>query len=307
MSRTRRLFLPGSGFHITGRTQDGASFFPPAIRLELAQEIRDSVPSFGHTLLSFAVMPNHFHIVLKQGLPPLGWLMQRVMQRAVKLVRRSRGGRGHVFGEPYWSGTCASAAYLRRAIVYNHMNPTKAGISSHPGADEWTSHNDFMRAPDVNTTDVYPAAGLMLFAHRSNAIGDVKTSYIRFVEMAMHRHRNGLKGDWLLPNGPRRVALPEADLGDHHWSSTYAAFTEAKSHTSVNIDVTSTARGLLGKIDSTLSLDDVRLAGRITRLSSIRNQLIAGLVQADCRTAAIARCLRVSQSHVSDVRRRMRG
>src|SRR5687768_11846369 len=132
MPRKRRIHLPHAGFHITARTQDGAKHFVPDMRSDIVQDIEEATSSFGHTLLAQVVMPNHFHIVLRQGETPIGWLMQRIMQRTVMRVRRQHGGEGHVFGRPYWLCVCASAAYLRRAIVYTHMNPCKAGFCEHP-------------------------------------------------------------------------------------------------------------------------------------------------------------------------------
>jgi REP element-mobilizing transposase RayT len=307
MPRTRRLHLPGAGFHITARTQERAEWFVPKVREEIVADILDDVPSFGHTLLGYAVMPNHIHIVLKQGDAPLGWVMQRILQRIVKKVRRSRGGSGHVFGEPYWSGTCASSAYLRRAIIYTHVNPTRAGISKHPAHDEWTSHNMFMRACSVEQTDTFPAAGMMLFANQNLDVESMKANYSRYIERAVERIRKGIPGDWLLPNAPSFALLPQTDLGDAHFVSSYSAYTKAASHTQLNIDVTAMAKILLPRISPDLTLDDLRRAGRVKELCKKRVELIAALIQAGCRTAAIARCLRVSQSLVSNIRSQMRG
>ena len=307
MPRKRRIHLPDAGFHITARTQNGAKHFVPEMRADIANDIEEAAASFGHTLLAHVVMPNHLHIILKQGESPLGWVMQRIMQRTVMSVRRWHGGEGHVFGRPYWACVCPNAAYLRRAIVYTHMNPCKAGLCNHPGDYPWSTHNKFVNAArEGKTSESGVPEGVMLFADDSVQLKDVIRNYIRFVDYCIVRRATGIPGDWLLPEGPQRAMLPSAAHGDSHWAATYSMFVEAQSFSRVNIDVTLHATSLLNRIAPDLHLDDVRSAGRSRIMGRIRRQLIEGLSVSGCRGTAIARALRVSPSLVSQVVSAMR-
>lgn len=306
MPRARRLHLPRAGFHITARTQDGKKLFTPEMRDDIVVDIEQALASFGHQLLAHVVMPNHVHIVLKQGDTPLGWAMQRIMQKAVNRVRRTAGGEGHVFGRPYWSSVCGSAAYLRRAIVYAHLNPCAAGLCANAKEYPWSTHNRFLRENPHTAPDRSALHGLMLFAHNSMNIRDVVARYEEFVNYCVDRRRCGIPGDWLLPEGPNRFLLPCAAHGDSHWAGTYSTFNENTAYTRVNVDVTAHATLLLKRIDPELNLDWLRANNRSRTMSKIRRQLIAGLVSAGCRSTAIARCLRVSASLVSTVASQMR-
>ena len=301
MPRTKRLFLPRAGFHITARTQGGAKWFTEEIRAAIANDIDEAVPAFGHELLAYVVMPNHFHIVLKQGTTPLAWVMQRIMQRAVNHVRRRFEGEGHVFGRPYWSSVCSSPGYLRRAIVYAHLNPCAANICCEPEEYSCSTHSRYL-SPQGEAH----LAGLMLFAHNSTKVEDVIRSYREFVEFTVQRRKTGTLGDWLLPTGPDSHLLPYAAHGDSHWASTYSTFSEPTSFTCTNVDVAHHAVQLLRRIDAQLSIDIVRHGGNSRPLMNVKYQLIAGLLSAGCRTTAIARCLQVSPSLVSQIRTRMR-
>jgi REP element-mobilizing transposase RayT len=306
MPRKRRLHLPDAGFHITARTQNGAQHFTPEMRGDIADDIKQAAHSFGHTLLAYVVMPNHFHIVLKQGEAPLAWVMQRIMQRTVMRVRRAHGGEGHVFGRPYWAGTCTNPGYLRRAIVYTHLNPCKAGLCASADDYAWSSHSSYLRLGRGGTGPTSMLEGLTLFADRSLSRADVLASYQRFIDYCVMQRATSIPGDWLLPIGPNRHLLPSAAHGDSHWAANYSTFAEHTSFTRINIDVAHYATSLLERIDPDLDLDTIRLTGRSRTLGAVRRQLIEGLIVHGCRNNAISRCLRVSPSLVSQVATHMR-
>ena len=307
MPRKRRLHLPGAGFHITARTQNGAKHFVPEMRFAIADDIEQAMLSFGHILLAHVVMPNHFHIVAKQGEGPLAHVMQRIMQRTVARVRRAHGGEGHVFGRPYWACVCANPAYLRRAIVYTHMNPCKAELCETVDEYPWSSHHKYVRAAtETIARQSSPLEGLMLFGDRTQLVADAIHNYNRFIAFCVAQRANRGPGDWLLPEGPQRELIPSAVLGDMHWSSHYSTFAEAEAFTRMNVDVSRPAETLLHRIDPILKLDDVRMAGRSRALGKVRRRLIEGLVIHGCRTSAISRFLRVSPSLVSQVATQMR-
>lgn len=146
----------------------------------------------------------------------------------------------------------------------------------------------------------------MLFANNSTSLEDVVRCYREFVAFTVERRKTGIPGDWLLPTGPHSHLLPYAAHGDSHWASTYSTFTEPTSFTCANVDVAHHAVQLLRRIDAQLSIDMVRHGGNSRPLMNVKYQLIAGLVSAGCRTTAIARCLLVSPSLVSQIRTRMR-
>jgi REP element-mobilizing transposase RayT len=306
MPRKRRLHLPRAGFHITARTQDGAQHFSPEMRSAIADDIEQAMRSFGHTLLAYVVMPNHFHIVIRQGDAPLAWVMQRIMQRTVARVRRAHGGEGHVFGRPYWAGCCHDPGYLRRAIVYTHMNPRKALLCEAVEEYPWSSHQ-FYRAHGTATTNVPPLLeGIMLFADTTLQRADAVCNYQRFIHNCEARRATQVPGDWLLPDGPERHLIPSTAQGDTYWQANYSTFNESRSFTRMNVDVSHAATSLLSRIDPTLGLDDVRMAGRSRTLGHVRRKLIEALLIHGCRSISISRCLRVSPSLVSTVSTQMR-
>jgi len=306
MPRKHRLHAPACGSHLTGRLQFGHRWFADESRDEFTAIICEAASTFRHTLLAFALMPNHFHIVVQQGDTPLGWMMQRIMQRMAARLHKRYNISGHVFGQRYSSSLCATPMYLRRAIVYTHLNPCKAEICADPSTFRWSSHAAYLRenapwADHIDTTN-----GLALFAGESQNVVDMRANYAWFVNYTMERRRTGIPGDWLLPQGRHRLFIPPARMGDEYWATKYSAGPPPTSQPSHQLPIYDAAVAMLHRIDPNCSLDDVRNGGRSRSITALRRRVIEGLSALGYRTGAIARCMRVTQSMVSHVKSDMR-
>src|SRR5688572_33203958 len=108
MPRTTRIHAPGCIVHITARTQGHRPWFTETIRERVAREIIDAARVAGMRLLAFAVMPNHFHIIVRQGPALLSYMMHRVMHRSALMLKQTHRLQGHVFERRYRSGVCAT-------------------------------------------------------------------------------------------------------------------------------------------------------------------------------------------------------
>src|SRR5687767_3318846 len=97
MSRATRQYINGGVFHITARTQGKRPWFTQRLRGVVVEIIVKGVALSDAKLLAYAVMPNHFHMVVVQGGMTLGTVMQPIMRRIALLIQRSRKCSGHVF------------------------------------------------------------------------------------------------------------------------------------------------------------------------------------------------------------------
>lgn len=307
MPRALRPYAPRGAFHITARTQGGERWFTPDIRSRIYRDIEEAAASFGHRLLAQVVMPNHFHIVLRQGSTPLGWMMQRVMQRAAHFIQKDGANEGHIFGRRYWSSLCANPGYVRRAIVYAHLNPCASELCEKPHQYPWSSHRAYLR--NAETAELQHQGyldGRMLFARHSSSATAIKDAYLETVMYVVERRRSGIKGDWLLPNGPYRQFIPIAPAGDAHWAQNYASFNVAEPRHKPEVDIVNAVKELLKRMDPNIDIEMLRQAGRLKALAPLRRNIIAALLSGGHRPSAIARCLRVSPALVSRVAAAMR-
>ncbi len=77
---------------------------------------------------AWALIPNHFHLLLRMGQTPLSKVMRRLMTGyAVSFNRRYKRS-GHLFQNRYKSVICEEDPYLLELIRYIHLNPLRAGV-----------------------------------------------------------------------------------------------------------------------------------------------------------------------------------
>jgi REP element-mobilizing transposase RayT len=74
---------------------------------------------------AWALIPNHFHLLLKTGLTPIATIMRRLLTgHAVYFNRRHRRW-GHLFHNRYKSILCQEDNYLLELVRYIHLNPLR--------------------------------------------------------------------------------------------------------------------------------------------------------------------------------------
>ena len=77
---------------------------------------------------AWALIPNHFHILLRIGTTPLSTVMRRLMTGyAVTFNIRHRRS-GHLFQNRYKSVVCQEDTYLLELTRYIHLNPLRARL-----------------------------------------------------------------------------------------------------------------------------------------------------------------------------------
>ena len=77
---------------------------------------------------AWALIPNHFHLLLRIGQTPLSTVMRRLMTGyAVTFNIRHRRS-GHLFQNRYKSVVCEEDPYLLELIRYIHLNPLRAKL-----------------------------------------------------------------------------------------------------------------------------------------------------------------------------------
>lgn len=88
----------------------------------------------GTPCYTFALMDNHFHILVKTGNVPVSKVMRRLLTGYAVSFNRRHKRSGHLFQNRYKSILCQEEAYLLELVRYIHLNPLRAGILSDMGA-----------------------------------------------------------------------------------------------------------------------------------------------------------------------------
>jgi REP element-mobilizing transposase RayT len=110
---------------------------------------------FEATIYAYCLMPNHVHILIQAGPPPLAKLMQAVQQSYTQYFNRAYASVGHLFQGRYKAFVCHRDSHLVTLVRYIHLNPVRAGLVS--GAEEYpySSHVAYLRG--MTTPAVNPA------------------------------------------------------------------------------------------------------------------------------------------------------
>lgn len=169
MPRSPRVFVEGGIYHVYNKVTRGERVFADDARahrlVELMREIkrRDEF-----VVLAWCVMPNHYHLAVRCTSVPL-WRSVASFQAR---VTREYNAHHRVHG-PFWQGRYKAKlveepSYLRRLLLYIHLNPVSAGIVERPEDFEWSGHREVIRR--VRTPFADPDQLLLVFGEtRRNA------------------------------------------------------------------------------------------------------------------------------------------
>lgn len=299
MSRSFRPHMPGLAFHITARTQGEEPWFVERLRGTIDRYIVEGVTSSDSMLLARTVMPNHFHIVVRQGTRSLGWVMQPIMRRVALLIQRAYEKKGHVFERRFRAVACENADHLRRAIVYTHINPLRAHLCADLTEYAWCSHDRYVLDGNGCVVGIEIVHALKLFGDvPTRSIAELSEAYLRYVSWRREKDRHEEL------DIPFAIPEPLFAAGDTHFSECFSAL--ALLSRSPQKDLRDKAIELLERIDRNMPIDGLRRRDVPRPVTAIRNQLIAALLQAGYRGKQIADFLRLSDSTVSAVASAMR-
>lgn len=309
MPRAPRSHLPGAVFHLTARTQGREPWFTEGLRPRIAETIAWSLGVSDALLLAWAIMPNHLHLVVRQGGWSLGRVMHPVLHRAAILVRRVHGVEGHVFERRFRDRACLDPDYVRNAIVYAHLNPVRAGLVRSPIDYAWTSHTMYVGAagePSCMNGVLSVESGLPLFGARPGlAPGELRQAYQRFVDWRIQQDRRS-KGE---DSGEELLTLPNAPIvrdGNRCWSRTFAPLfrphrMSGEEGVRRRHDLGKIAVDALAELAPGVPLERVRSSCKERAVVGARRGLVRRMSDAGHSGVAIARYLRVTPQCVSNI------
>lgn len=109
--------------------------------IRLFLDVLGEIPTrFGVVILAYAVMPNHFHLILESSEGQLSEAMRYLGAEYTQRLNRIQAWDGPVFRGRFRNRVIEQEAYLAYLFAYIHLNPVRAGIAVSAGACTWTSH-----------------------------------------------------------------------------------------------------------------------------------------------------------------------
>ena len=129
MPRKSRIDAPGALHHIIVRGIERRLIFrDDDDRNQFLERLGKLLKETHTPCLAWALIPNHFHLLLKTGQVPIATLMRRLLTWYAVYFNHRHRRHGHLFQNRYKSILCEEEAYLLELVRYIHLNPLRAGI-----------------------------------------------------------------------------------------------------------------------------------------------------------------------------------
>jgi len=128
-----------------GRGIDGIKVFGNSKdRKDFLERLRDLCSADALSVYAWALMSNHFHLLVRTGNQPLCNSMRKLLTGYVVNYNRRQRRYGHLFQNRYKSIICEDDPYLLELTRYIHLNPLRAGIIKNLGelkGYKWCGHS----------------------------------------------------------------------------------------------------------------------------------------------------------------------
>ena len=129
MPRKSRIDAAGALHHIIARGIDrGKIFQDPTDKRNFIERLGEILKNTETRCFAWALIPNHFHLMLKTGKVPVATVMRRLLTgHVLRYNRRHRRSR-HLFQNRYKSILCQEDTYFLGLVRYIHLNPLRAKL-----------------------------------------------------------------------------------------------------------------------------------------------------------------------------------
>lgn len=196
---------PGLTHHVMARGIERRTlFFDDEDRRALLQRLDRVLGAAGVACYAWALMPNHFHLVVRSDAVPISRLMARIQTSYALSFNRRHDRVGHVFQNRFRSRLVEDDADLVGLVRYVHLNPLAGGVVRSLGALErhrWGGHAALMGRVVAEPFHATKAALDLFGAEQASA----RAALAAWMREGWHR---GLPAEPLEPDEPARSSAP---------------------------------------------------------------------------------------------------
>jgi putative transposase len=129
MPRRARIDAPGALHHIIVRGIERRKIFnDDKDRYDFLSRLGDILEQTQTACYAWALIPNHFHLLLRTGVYPVATVMHRLLTGHAIGYNRRHKRHGHLFQNRYKSILCQEETYFLELVRYIHLNPLRARL-----------------------------------------------------------------------------------------------------------------------------------------------------------------------------------
>lgn len=288
MPRQARIDAPGALHHIIVRGIERRTIFrDDQDRYNFLERLGHILEKTQTTCYAWALIPNHFHLLLRTGKDPVATVMRRLLTGHAIYYNHRYKRHGHLFQNRYKSILCQEETYFLELIRYIHLNPLRAGLVknlNHLGRYPFSGHSVIMGKQERSWQDFQET-----LSYFGNRISSARSKYRQFVGEGLDQGKRrdlvggGLirsTGGWSAVKGMRKAKIhiksDERILGD----SDFVEKILSKTNEALERKYVLEAKGvdlkyIAGKVAVLLQMpiEDIWLAGRYKQLVTARSLL----------------------------------
>ena len=215
MPRQPRLDAPGLLQHVMARGIEGREIFKDnKDRNSFLDRLALILEETQTQCYAWALIPNHFHLLLRTGPTPISNVMRRLMTGYAVTFNKRHKRIGHLFQNRYKSIVCEEDAYLLELIRYIHLNPLRASLVNdlkELNKYLWTGHSTILGKrknpliPDKRNKDKKGGKPEKILVEKT--VEDILLHFGETAKVARRRYRQFVK------NGVDQGKRPELQGG----------------------------------------------------------------------------------------------
>ena len=303
MPRTARIDIPGLLQHVIVRGIERRDIFlNDDDRRFFLERLAKLLSATGTECLAWALMSNHFHLLLCPRVTKLSVFMRRLLTGYAIVFNLQHQRSGHLFQNRYKSIVCQEDTYLLELVRYIHLNPLRAGLVK--TIDEldgypWGGHAVLMGNHELNG---HQADDVLRLFGRSK-----RSARQKYREFVIDGIKNGRRND-LVGGGLRRsmaashasdyVAFDERILGNSAFVESLWREVDPQENYGAKMSLTGIIQGTAEVFG--VKVDALRQGSRVKDLAEAK-AVICYLAVRECgfNGVEVAQALNLSRSGVS--------
>lgn len=145
MVRPLRIEFEGAVYHVTARGNERRQIFKDKADYRWFVGLLAHLPErFGALIHGYALMGNHYHLLIETPRPNLSRAMHYVNASYAGRFNRKRKRAGHLLQGRYRGLLIEKDSHLLSVSRYIHLNPVRAGVCERPEQYVWSSYLEYI-------------------------------------------------------------------------------------------------------------------------------------------------------------------
>lgn len=145
MARQPRVDFEGAWHHVVNRGARRQPIFEADEHCNLFLGLMaESAKRCGLQVHAYALMPNHYHLLVQSLHGTLGKAMKYLGGEYTRRANKLNSWDGPIFRGRYKNQVIRDEDYLATVVAYIHLNPVRAGLVRRPDEHCWTSHRAYV-------------------------------------------------------------------------------------------------------------------------------------------------------------------